>query len=798
MSTNAGKNFTQQAYALGVGTTSTGAPVINTRDPTSNDVTYPQGKFWINETDEKLWYLNSFNSPSGVLTANWNLISQDSADLNTLTGDSGGAISPDGSANINILGGDTVKVVGDPGTNTLTITATGGGYPVTPYVVGPAGQAGYQTIQSALDAAGAAGGGLVFVQGAGSPYTENLVFPDGILIRGDSELNTTIIGTHTPPSTGSLDVYRLTLQSATDIFNSVAAGSSTIIVEDVTLNVTNGYSFNLPNWTGQIQLFDIGNFGTNDGGINNTAGMEVFIFSAGLGNGTTNTMNISGTTIFSDDVSIGCPVNFQSSGTLTSVDCDYSGSLTFSDSFSATFIGDSIQTGSNTPITQSSSGTLGLYNVMINSSAGTAIAGSGAGNVTIAGVNFANSNSISNTLTYTNTALLRNNGMVIGPQGDLSHTINGATVNSDLEIHSQATQDLGGITLHRHTNTALFGGHLIALRSNGTHASPTIVTDGDTIARFIAAGYDGTDYALGAEIQAIVEGTPGANDMPMKWSFLTSPDGTQVPVEGMGIYPDQTVNIPTSLNVGTNSPTVSDIEVNVEFDKSGAGVEIEVRNQSDTPDSTAIVGLSVGGSSGGDPYVVWSVPSATTYSTGIRNTDSDAWYWTGGAGQSGGLAATLLQKCTSAGEFTQPLQPAVLATHGVDQNNVTGAGATVTVNFTTEVFDQNGDYDGTNTYTSPVTGRTRFGSSVFLTELGAANTTGDINIVTSNRTYTYRTNIGVIRDAANSASISLNTFADMDAADTCTVTIVVSGGGGNTVDIPGSATTTYFTAQLEV
>lgn len=40
-----------------------------------------------------------------------------------LTGNSGGAVPPDGSGNINILGAGGVLVTGNPGTNTLTITA---------------------------------------------------------------------------------------------------------------------------------------------------------------------------------------------------------------------------------------------------------------------------------------------------------------------------------------------------------------------------------------------------------------------------------------------------------------------------------------------------------------------------------------------------------------------------------------------------------------------------------------------------------------------------------------------------
>ena len=49
--------------------------------------------------------------------------------VETLTGNSGGAVGPDASDNINVIGdGTTVNVVGTPGTNTLTISAINAGF----------------------------------------------------------------------------------------------------------------------------------------------------------------------------------------------------------------------------------------------------------------------------------------------------------------------------------------------------------------------------------------------------------------------------------------------------------------------------------------------------------------------------------------------------------------------------------------------------------------------------------------------------------------------------------------------
>lgn len=61
----------QQAYGSSTGITPTNAPWIDKRDPTTNDINYPVGKFWINTTSKNLFYLNGFNSQTGVVFADW-------------------------------------------------------------------------------------------------------------------------------------------------------------------------------------------------------------------------------------------------------------------------------------------------------------------------------------------------------------------------------------------------------------------------------------------------------------------------------------------------------------------------------------------------------------------------------------------------------------------------------------------------------------------------------------------------------------------------------------------------------
>ncbi len=118
------------------------------RPPTVYDIqgsqgNYPVGQRWIDQTANASYTLTSFGSSSGVTLANWVTDGSGSGAIATLTGNSGGTISPV-SGNINILGSGLSTVVGSG--STLTIQATSSGYPITPYVVGPSGNAGFDIL----------------------------------------------------------------------------------------------------------------------------------------------------------------------------------------------------------------------------------------------------------------------------------------------------------------------------------------------------------------------------------------------------------------------------------------------------------------------------------------------------------------------------------------------------------------------------------------------------------------------------------------------------------------------------
>lgn len=119
--------------------------------------------------------------------------------------------------------------------------------------------------------------------------------------------------------------------------------------------------------------------------------------------------------------------------------------------------------------------------------------------------------------------------------------------------------------------------------------------------------------------------------------------------------------------------------------------------------------------------------------------------------------------------------------------NVTGDGTTYTIIFSTEIFDKGGNFDGTSTFTAPITGRYLLSANILMEQVGVAHTVVLVNIVTSNRTYTIFQANGSIADANGSIVISGTVLADMEAADTATVTVRAIN-GTKVVDI----STSYF------
>ncbi|KKK78541.1 hypothetical protein LCGC14_2842550, partial [marine sediment metagenome] len=93
-------------------------PIIAVRDPQTSDLNFEIGTPWVNTVSAQVWHLARVLA--GVAT--WALSSPGASDVDTLTGDGGGAISPAG-GNITLAGGTNITTAGAVNTITYNLDA---------------------------------------------------------------------------------------------------------------------------------------------------------------------------------------------------------------------------------------------------------------------------------------------------------------------------------------------------------------------------------------------------------------------------------------------------------------------------------------------------------------------------------------------------------------------------------------------------------------------------------------------------------------------------------------------------
>lgn len=156
-----------------------------------------------------------------------------------------------------------------------------------------------------------------------------------------------------------------------------------------------------------------------------------------------------------------------------------------------------------------------------------------------------------NTWTGTNIFTLK---VAIGDNDAM--TINGSATTSMLAVHVDDGAAEQNIELHRHSTNAI-GPILYGAKSRGTGASPTIVADNDSLLSIYAVGYDGTDYATAGAIHCYVDDTPGSDDMPGRWEFQVSPNGSQTLATALTIGNDLGATFTGSITLTTTTSIIN-------------------------------------------------------------------------------------------------------------------------------------------------------------------------------------------------------------------------------------------------
>ena len=147
--------------------------------------------------------------------------------------------------------------------------------------------------------------------------------------------------------------------------------------------------------------------------------------------------------------------------------------------------------------------------------------------------------------------------------------VNETEANLAIRTYNNGAQNFAGIRL---------------FKARGTEASPTAVSDGDTLHETNIYGHDGSNFIKSARIAAFVDGNPGTNDMPGRLVFATTADGASSTTERLRITsagrvginetsPDTLLHIKSADNVLATFES-TDADALIEFKDSGTSDSI--------------------------------------------------------------------------------------------------------------------------------------------------------------------------------------------------------------------------------
>ena len=145
-------------------------------------------------------------------------------------------------------------------------------------------------------------------------------------------------------------------------------------------------------------------------------------------------------------------------------------------------------------------------------------------------------------------------------------------------------------------------------------------------------------------------------------------------------------------------------------------------------------------------------------------------------------------KSDANGHITKPLQSCFQA-HNTTTETSVSTNTIHTVEFDTERFDQNGDFNNsTDIFTAPVTGKYQFNVQVYLSNIPTNAGYFYIQLITSNDVYTNIVDADAFDDTMSYFVLNISCVTDLDANDTAkviyyqqtgTASVNINGGGGS-------------------
>ena len=282
---------------------------------------------------------------------------------------------------------------------------------------------------------------------------------------------------------------------------------------------------------------------------------------------------------------------------------------------------------------------------------------------------------------------------------------------------------------------------------------------------------------------------------------------------------DRTITLPDATATLATTAEAFNPDAAQVFNESGADVDFRVESDTVThalfvDGATGAVGLGTPASnynSTADNLVVYDDTNhaGITIANGAANKVGAIYFADGGSGTAEyegyieynhsnnsfnfGTNHASRMLIDSTGAVTMPAQPAFLAQLGSTQSDV-ATDSEVTVLFSTEIFDQNSDFNtGNYTFTAPVTGKYQFNVNIRLDNMDTGANYYHMYFKTSNRIY-YAIIDPLFTADPQYYSMPLSVLADMDANDTAIVKMYAAGGSAQ-MDISAGADS-HFSGYL--
>ena len=260
----------------------------------------------------------------------------------------------------------------------------------------------YKTIQAAINQVVTDGAKTTIFVHPGT-YTENLTLHDGVNIQGSLEGEVIISGIHTPPAAGTFTISNCRLTSATHAFSSAAAGTADLTIDNCLFNLTNGYVFSLANWVGDLSITNSSDASVANAIVNNAGGSALTIKDSSIGAGAT-TMAIAGvTSIYNSRIFCSMAITGNAAVSIDGGSI-IDGAISLATPATLEIYNSRVTSGAVACITTLSVGLTTLENVVLDSSAASAIAGTG--QIELGEVVFNDVSVIAPTITYANASLL--------------------------------------------------------------------------------------------------------------------------------------------------------------------------------------------------------------------------------------------------------------------------------------------------------------------------------------------------------------------------------------------------------